>query len=353
MAKVYLSDRNANLARNYLDSALKISKAIGDKKNLRDAYFTLVRVDSMEGKMNDAFMHYRLFVAYRDSLSNEQTASAIEYEKMSYEYEKQHQAEEEKQAIERVEQEKKVARQRLIRNVFIGGFGCAFLFAGIFFFQRKSISRERDKSDKLLLNILPAETAEELKKTGVSKARNYPLVTVMFTDFKDFTRHAESMTAEELVNEINYCYKEFDKINARHNVEKIKTIGDGYMAAGGVPIENTTNPADTVSAAIEIQQFMKNMKAEREKENKPYFEVRIGIHSGPVIAGIVGLNKFAYDIWGDTVNIASRMETSSEVGKVNISGYTYMLVKNKFPCTYRGKIEAKNKGEIDMYFVNG
>jgi adenylate cyclase len=357
IGKVYISMKELLKAKNYLDSALYLSKTIGDKKNIKDVYASYVKLDSATGNYGAVLRHYKMYNTYRDSLTNEESTRKIESEKLSYEFEKQQQADSvefvRKQAMERSEQETKAAHQRIVRNVFIGGFGFAFLFASVFFFQRKRISKERDKSDKLLLNILPAETAKELKATGESKARNYDLVTVMFTDFKNFTKQAENMSAEELVKEINFCYKEFDKINSRHNVEKIKTMGDGYMAAGGVPHENTSNPFDTVAAAIEIQNSMEFMKTEREKENRPYFEVRIGIHSGPVVAGIVGLNKFAYDIWGDTVNIAARMESSGEAWKVNISGATYELVKDKFNCTYRGKIQAKNKGEIDMYFVEG
>ncbi len=210
---------------------------------------------------------------------------------------------------------------------------------------------EKKKSDELLLNILPEEVAEELKAKGSADAKQFDEVTVMFTDFKGFTSISERLTPSELVAEIHTCFKAFDNIITKYNIEKIKTIGDSYMCAGGLPVANKTNPDDVVNAAIEIQQFMLEHLYQRRKENKEVFEIRIGIHTGPVVAGIVGVKKYAYDIWGDTVNIASRMESSGEPGKVNISGSTYALIKDKFKCLHRGKVQAKNKGEIDMYFV--
>lgn len=221
--------------------------------------------------------------------------------------------------------------------------------------EKKNISlgNEKQKSDNLLINILPYETAEELKATGSAKSRSFDMVTVMFTDFRNFTAAAESMHPEELVSEIHDYFSMFDRITGKYNIEKIKTIGDSYMCAGGLPEHNTSNPADVIMAALEIQQYMNEKKAELGSENKLFFECRLGIHTGPVIAGIVGTKKFAYDIWGDTVNIASRMETCGLVGKVNISGSTYQYVKDLFRCSYRGKVAAKNKGEIDMYFVDG
>jgi adenylate cyclase len=219
--------------------------------------------------------------------------------------------------------------------------------------QKEEIEREKERSEKLLLNILPAEVAEELKLKGSANAKHFDAVTVMFTDFKHFTKISETLSPTELVAEIHTCFEAFDNITTRHNLEKIKTIGDSYMCAGGLPVPNDTNAIDMVSAALEIQEFMKQHLAQRRSENRESFEIRIGIHTGPVVAGIVGVKKFAYDIWGDTVNIASRMESGGEEGKVNISRSTYELVRDKFKCEYRGKIEAKNKGTIDMYFVNG
>jgi class 3 adenylate cyclase len=217
--------------------------------------------------------------------------------------------------------------------------------------RNRTITDERNRSDELLLNILPEEIAKELKEKGSSDAKLIDDVTVLFTDFKDFTQLSEKLSPKALVGEINECFSAFDSIMQKHNVEKIKTIGDSYMAAGGLPTANKTHPEDVVTAALEIQQFMVAHKAKKEAANEPVFEIRIGVHTGPVVAGIVGVKKFQYDIWGDTVNTASRMESSGEVGQVNVSETTYELVKDKFNCFYRGEIEAKGKGKLKMYYV--
>lgn len=210
---------------------------------------------------------------------------------------------------------------------------------------------EKKKSDKLLLNILPVQVAEELKEKGNAHTQAFESVTILFTDFKNFTKVTEVLPPKELVEQIDYCYRGFEKIINKYNIEKIKTIGDSFMAVGGLPVPNTTHPKDVVSAALEIIKFMKEYERKRKEAGKEVFGIRIGIHTGPVIAGVVGSNKFAYDIWGDAVNMASRMESSDEEGKVNISKSTYQLVKDDFNFFYRGKIAVKGKGEIDMYFV--
>ena len=218
--------------------------------------------------------------------------------------------------------------------------------------RTKELMDEKKKSDDLLLNILPAETAEELKAFGKTKAKRYESVTVFFSDFKDFTVISEQLEPEELVAEIDYCFRMFDKAMDKYGLEKIKTVGDAYMCAGGIPSDNKANAVQVIKAALEIQISLEAIAEDRKAENRPFFETRIGIHTGPVVAGIVGIKKFAFDIWGDTVNIAARLEDNSEVGKVNISQNTYELVRDHFHCTYRGKVKAKNKGQIDMYFVD-
>lgn len=212
--------------------------------------------------------------------------------------------------------------------------------------QHGELMLEKKKSDDLLLNILPSEVAEELKLKGSSEARYFTDVTVLFTDFVNFTKVSEQLSPQELVSEIHDYFRVFDEIISSFGLEKIKTIGDAYLAVCGLPEPNENHAINAVKAAIAIRDYIA-----QKKEEGGLFEIRIGLNSGPVVAGIVGVKKFAYDIWGDTVNTAARMEQNSEAGKINISGSTYELVKTDFECTNRGKIDAKNKGMIDMYFV--
>jgi len=217
----------------------------------------------------------------------------------------------------------------------------------------KNLNQERAKSDSLLLNILPASVADELKANDSVSPRHYESTSVLFTDFVGFTQIAEGMTPEELIAELDACFSRFDAITKTHRLEKIKTIGDSYMAVGGVPTANQTHAGDSVMAALEIQSFMMELAESKKKLNQPFWQLRLGIHTGPLVAGVIGREKFAYDVWGDTVNTASRLESSGVAGRINISGATYQLIKDLFVCEYRGKISAKHKGDIDMYFVNG
>ncbi len=244
--------------------------------------------------------------------------------------------------------------QKTQRLFFIAGLVLLALLSFFIFRnyrnQQKSnaiIQVEKQKSDDLLRNILPGEVADELKEKGEALARQYDAVTVLFTDFVDFTQISENLSPQQLVGELHDCFKAFDTIIERHGLEKIKTIGDAYMAVSGLPVPDAQHARKAALAALDILQYVHRRKAAKPDS----FQVRIGLHSGPIVAGIVGVKKFAYDIWGDTVNTAARMETGSEPGKINISGATYALLQNAFACTYRGKIAAKNKGEIDMYFL--
>ena len=228
-----------------------------------------------------------------------------------------------------------------------------FLLEQIINERTEELLKEKDRTEKLLANVLPKDTADEIKSTGRAKKKKFEMVTVLFSDIQGFTKIAESMNPEILIDELDQFFFHFDSVVEKYNIEKIKTIGDAYMCAGGIPEKNRTNPVEVVLAAMEMQHYMIRLKKELEKKNRPAWDIRIGIHTGSVIAGVIGHKKLSYDIWGDTVNTASRMESSGEAGKINISGSTYELVKDFFICEYRGKMPVKYKGEIDMYFVEG
>jgi len=213
--------------------------------------------------------------------------------------------------------------------------------------------KEKKKSDELLLNVLPFEVAEQLKKKGQARSRKYRTVTVLFADFENFSGLTRIYSTKDLISELNVYVKKFDEIIDKHYIEKIKTIGDAYMCAGGLPLKNKSNPIDVTLAGLEIQKYINDVAKEKQEKGETPWELRLGIHTGEVMAGVIGNKKFAYDIWGNAVNTASRMESTGEIGKVNISGTTYEYIKDYFDCTYRGKIKVKNiSEEIDMYFVN-
>lgn len=348
-------DKKAAIAS--FTQAQDIAKEIGANYELKAAYEGLAQVYSQVSDYQNAFKYQTLFANIKDTLYNAEMDKRIQSLTLNFDLEKK-QGEIDLLTKDKALQELNIRRQKTIRNA-VGITGILLLLLAIGLFNRyryvrrtkKIIEEEKDRSDKLLLNILPLETAQELKEKGTATPKQYDLVSVLFTDFKGFTTIAEKLSPEELVSELNKCFFEFDKIIDKHNLEKIKTIGDAYMCAGGIPASNRSNPVEIVRAGLEIKEYMDKQKAEREANGQEYWELRIGIHTGKVIAGVVGKNKFAYDIWGDAVNTASRMESSGSPGLVNISGDTYNLVKDHFKCSYRGKVYAKNKGDIDMYFV--
>jgi len=323
----------------------------------KDMLYTLFVLYDCLGDCDKKSYYFNRYIEVKDSIFNIESKKILEDVNAQYETEKK------ENQILLLSKSKEL--DETIKNALMAGIVLTIVIVLVVFrsykqkqkanvlltIQNEIIESERKKSDALLLNILPVETAEELKEKGFAEARTFESVSVIFTDFKDFTKVAESLDAKSLVKEIDYVFKKFDEIITKHNIEKIKTIGDAYMAAAGLPIENKTHAVDMVSAALEILETIEEIKTDRKNKGLPFFEIRIGIHTGPVVAGIVGTKKFAYDIWGDAVNVASRMESSGEAGKINISGSTYELIKNQFKCHYRGKVTAKNKGEIDMYFV--
>ncbi len=219
-------------------------------------------------------------------------------------------------------------------------------------FNNADLTRANLKNEELIRNVLPREIAEELKENGYVEPQVYKNVTVMFTDFYQFTKTAENMSAIQLVHDLDEYFTEFDKIIIKYRLEKLKTIGDAYMCVAGIRDKNADPALTMVKAAIEIRNKVEEMYHQRRAENKMTWPIRIGMHSGNVVGGIIGNTKFSFDIWGDTVNTAARMESSSEPGKINISESTYEMINKQVDCTYRGKVQAKSKGELNMYFVN-
>ncbi len=354
----YGKQANLRMASEYLTGTLANAKELQQTEYYLAFAEVFSEVLQLSGNTSAAFDLYKEYIVVRDSVYDVEKINAAARKEMNYEYGKR----EDSISFQNKLTDLQLVNEKYLRNrekiFYLIGISFSLIFLGFVFNrfrisqkQKKIIEQEKSRSDLLLLNILPAEVAEELKAKGRADAKQFDDVTVMFTDFKNFTKISEKLSPAELVAEIDTCFKAFDNIIGKHNIEKIKTIGDSYMCAGGLPVANRTNATDIVNAALEIQLFMQEHLEQRKNAGKEEFEIRIGIHTGPVVAGIVGIKKFAYDIWGDTVNIASRMESSGEAGKVNISGSTFELVKDKFNCVHRGKIVAKNKGEIEMYFV--
>ena len=334
------ADKAANLdkAIEYLNQGINISKEIGNlnyqlqfSHDISDAY-------TFAGRCDDALRSLKMYTMLKDSVVfSEQSKTKIKN------LEKQREAEL-SDKIAKLEKLKK--RNETLAT--LGAFFVLITIIGTVIWNNRKVTAEKQRSDELLLNILPAKVAEELKATGKTEAKFFDPVTVIFTDFVDFTIHAEKMSPAELIAELHTCFKAFDEISGKYGIEKIKTAGDAYMAVSGLPIANRAHAVNMIHAAIEIRDFMAQRRAQLGAKA---FEIRIGVHSGSVVAGIVGVKKFAYDIWGDTVNTAARMEQNSVAGKINISETTYDLVHDAFTCVYRGEIEAKNKGSLKMYFV--
>jgi len=334
----------------YYQEAEDLTREIPALKELKDAYFGLSRAYSKIGKYKDAYVYDTLYSGIKDTLYN--TANDKKVQQLQFNFDLG------KKQAEIDLQDATIQRQKIVNYAaVITGFLLIMVLVGFYSRYRyvrktnKIIKDERDRSKELLLNILPEATARELETDGFAKTRYYESVTVLFTDFKGFSSIAGKLKPQELVAELNEYFIAFDEIMEKYNLEKIKTIGDAYMCAGGIPTPNTTHPLNAVQAALEMQKFMAKKIRERSEQGLVPWELRIGIHTGPIVAGVVGKKKYAYDIWGDTVNVASRMESNGEAGRVNISSSTHELIKDKYQCLHRGKISAKNIGEVDMYYV--
>lgn len=348
---------NYKISIEFYRQAATIAREIDAKPQLKDAYEGLSRVYAKTGDYKNAYTYNTLYGSIKDTLYVVDDDKKNQLLQFNFDLGKK-EAEINLLTANQALNEATIQRQRILNYAaVITGFLLILVVAGFYNRYRyvrktnKIIKNERDRSQELLLNILPEVTARELESNGHTKTRFYDNVTVLFTDFKGFSTIAGKLTPIELVAELNEYFMAFDEIMGKHNLEKIKTIGDAYMCAGGIPTTNETHPLDAVNAALAMQAYMEKRQREKNITGVDGWELRIGIHTGPVVAGVVGKKKYAYDIWGDTVNIASRMESNGEPGKVNISASTYHLISEHYQCLYRGKISAKNIGEVDMYFV--
>jgi class 3 adenylate cyclase len=352
---------NHMLGISECNKSYDIALEIGSVEDQLEACECLYEAYKALGKNANALAFHEKMMVLQDSLDSESIAKTLQ--QMEFQNVMMQDSlikAEEARLIEEAHKEE-MRQEEKTRNISIAiGVFVLLLAAGLYTrlrYIRKSkaiIEKERDRSDNLLLNILPEEIAEELKENGKAIARDFDMVSILFTDFKGFTQVSATLSAQELVAEINTCFEAFDGIMGKNGIEKIKTIGDAYMAAGGLPVPTMDSLRNTVLAALEMQEFIIKHKAKKDALNQAAFEMRCGIHTGPVVAGIVGVKKFQYDVWGDTVNTASRMESNGETGKVNISQATYELLKMdpQFRFESRGKLKVKGKGEIEMWFVS-
>ena len=347
---LYLSDieaRKGNMttAFNHANRSLQLAQDYSLKKQKLDAYQKLSELYKLINDDEKASDYYNKYIYYKNIIFNVDSERKIGDLRVKLK----------NAEIESGNQKRKTQRI-IIYTTILALFLIALLAYGLFHRNKfikatnKIIALEKERSDNLLLNILPEETAQELKDRGKVQAKRFESVTVLFTDFEGFTRYSEHLSPEEVVTTIDFYFSKFDEIIEKYGLEKIKTVGDAYMCAGGLPIPSEDHAHKVVLAAIEIINFVHQAKSNFDGQ-LAQFDIIIGINTGPVVAGVVGSKKFAYDIWGDSVNIASRMESSSEPGKINISENTYELIKDKFNCKFRGNIEVKNRGLLKMYFV--
>ena len=350
IADIYLGKGDIKTALSYALRSRELAYRYGLKEQVSEANLKLSLIYEKAGKAVESLQYYKDHIAYKDSVKNIASVQQMADLRTDFEISKK------QIEVDLLNQQKK-NQQIIVIATIIALVLLSLLLLGIYrrnLFIRKTsqiIRLEQDRSENLLLNILPKETAEELKQRGKVQARRFESATVLFADFKGFTHYADGLSPEKLVESIDFYFSKFDQIMERYGLEKIKTIGDAYMCAGGLPFPTGDHACKVVQAALDMVTFVDATK--NQDAGAPCFEVRIGINTGTLVAGVVGTKKFAYDIWGDTVNIASRMESNSEPGKINISESTYALIKDRYHCEYRGEMEVKNKGMMKMYFVTG
>lgn len=357
LGNVYEKKGDYKNAIAYYKKAEAPAQEIGASIELKQLYEKMSASYAKTADYGNAFKYQSLYSNIKDTIYNTESDKKLSSLQFDFDLQKKQNEitlltkDKDLQAIS-------IKRQKLAKNAFMVGLLLAFVIALLIYRSyrnkvktHKILDRQKGEIEGLLLNILPKEVARELQVTGKATPRQYDRVSVMFTDFKGFTTLADKMDPDDLVKELDNCFIAFDAIIEKYQLEKIKTIGDAYMCAGGIPTPDEQHVLKIVKAGLDIQQYISNYNEKRTENGLEPWKIRIGIHVGPVVAGVVGKKKYAYDIWGSTVNIASRMESNGEPGKVNISAATYEIIKDYYECTYRGKISAKNIGDIDMYFI--
>ncbi len=351
LANCYKAKGNMAMAIKYLDEAKSLAEKMDDvKPELKFLYESMSELYAAKGDYGNAYRYRTLYSSLKDSLYNIETKKQLN--QLQFDFELSKKEAELSLKEERLKSERQ-ARFGITLTLGVLLVGAIIIYRNYLQMAKinKILDKQKEEIESLLLNILPKEVAEELKLNGTSQPRQFEEVSVLFTDFVGFTNIADKVNADNLVEDLNECFIAFDGIIEKYGLEKIKTIGDSYMCAGNLPSSVPDHPYKIIKAAIEMKEFLIKWNHQRQLEGKPVWEVRMGVHTGPVVAGVVGKKKYAYDIWGSTVNIASRMESACLPGKVNISESTFEKVKDRFDCVYRGKLNAKNVGELDMYFV--
>lgn len=371
MGDVYYRMKDYEKSLEYVQKYYAIAQQNNNSKYVQNAYKDFAEVYAARGDYSLAYGYRVKYDDLRFKYINEKIGSDFARKEALFDDQrKQQQIEQQERELrlrdaELARQNADIEKSNTQRNALLGGALALILLVALLFnrnrirarsnrelaAKNRAIASERERADSLLRNILPEKTAYELKLYNKVQPVRYESVTVMFSDFVNFTQIAEKLAPEELIESLDMCFQLFDKIIEAHGLEKIKTIGDAYMCAGGLPQPTDTHPTDVVRAALTMQRELADLMEKRRTQGHPVFEMRIGIHTGPVVAGVVGSRKFAYDIWGDTVNVAARLEQGSATGQVNISETTRQLIGDRFRCTFRGHLPAKNKGTVAMYFV--
>ncbi len=357
MGRIYMNEDPKKAIEIYEEGAF-IAKSMAINEDLKDIYEGMSIAYRNLGDYKNAYVYQEEFLNLKDSIFNIDTDDKIRGLQFDFDLQKKEDEigllEKEAQIQELQEKRQKTITWAVSILLFFIGLLALGQYRRFKFIKETNriIANEKERSENLLLNILPEETAQELKDHGKVKAKRYEQVTVLFTDFVGFTSYSQDLEPEELVASVDHYFSKFDEIVEQHGMEKIKTIGDAYMCVGGIPEPDESHVVKIIEVAFEFIRFLNESKSGIQENITP-FDVRIGLNTGPVVAGVVGTKKFAYDIWGDTVNVASRMESNSEPGRINISEYTYELIKDKFDCEDRGEIKVKNHGKMKMYFVKG